>query len=120
MSSAEENLREAKRLYDVAVRAYWNQREIGGIVALDPAVKAEADEIAKGCKFRPATPAGAVVLALWQRRRAEIEHAAQIAQRELGDESCGTCRHTEARMARLPTAEQLAALPHWSEQEAPL
>lgn len=120
MSSAEENLQEAKRLYEVALRSYRHQREIGGIVPLDPTIKAEADEIAKGCKFRCATPAGSTTMALWQRRKAELDHAAQIAQREAGDTSCGVCDRTQARMARLPTAEQLRELGHWSDREAPL
>ena len=108
MSAAEENLTAARKLYEAATAAYWVQRDIGGIAPLDRMDPDDSDEIAKGAKFKCTTPAARTVLALWQRRKAELDHAAGILQRERGDASCVVCSHTEARMAGLPTAAQLA------------
>lgn len=89
-------LEEAKRAYAIAIRVYWAQRDSGGIVALDPDDVDEREEIAKGRKFKPVTPAGRIAFGNWQKCKAELDAAHHNRQRELGDTECPICPRPEA------------------------
>jgi hypothetical protein len=54
-------------------------------------VPEESDEIAKGRKYRTTSPVAATVMLVWQKCKAELDHAAANHRRELGDTTCATC-----------------------------
>jgi hypothetical protein len=100
MTSAEEVLHAAKNVYARATEKYFDARRSGDIV--------EDPDPTSGRRWMPATPRGGMILGIWQKAKAELDAAADNRRRELGQAACSTCDHTEARMSRLPTAEQLA------------
>ncbi len=91
MSVATEVLYQVRRRYDIATAKYWEQRRNGGIRELDPDDPDESDALAAGAKFRPTTPAAAVVLGVWQRCKAELDAAAANLAREQGKTDCPVC-----------------------------
>jgi len=97
-------LQQARAKYDRATAAYWQQRDSGGITALDPLDPDESDEIAAGAKFKARTPVGVTVLGVWQRCKAELDAAAANVRRDRGDKSCPTCAKDE-RGPALPARE---------------
>jgi hypothetical protein len=68
-------LREAQSAYDVATSNWRLQRELGGIVPLDPDDEADAFNLSLGVKWKAATPDGAIALMKWQRAFAELTAA---------------------------------------------
>lgn len=119
---ADSNLSAARAKYDRATAAYWQQRDNGGITALDPMDPDESDEIAAGAKFKARTPVGVTVLGVWQRCKAELDAAAAILRRERGDTSCPTCPKGEKReIAPAPGGSVDSRLPvERDDMEAPL
>lgn len=101
------NLREAKRAYDIATRVYWAQRDAGGIVALDPDDIDEREEIAKGRKFKPATPAGRIAFGNWQKCKAELDAAHNVHRMESGDTECPVCPKGDEKIAATYTDNRL-------------
>ena len=91
ISAAETVLAEAKRAYEIATRVYWAQRDSGGIVALDPEDIDDREEIGKGRKFKPVTPAGKIAFGNWQKCKAELDAAHNNRQFELGSKDCPVC-----------------------------
>ena len=68
-------LAEAKRTYEIATRVYHEQFQAGGIVKLDPEDIDDRDEIGKGRKHKPVTPAGKMAFGMWQKAKAELDAA---------------------------------------------
>lgn len=84
-------LTSARRAYDTATSNWYRQREIGGIVPLDQEIPRDSDDLAAGAKYKAATPAGATVLGVWQKCKAELDAAAAIVRLSRGDVSCPSC-----------------------------
>lgn len=95
-----EVLQEARRKYDLATAQWLKYRDLNEIMPLDPGDKDESDEIAKGRKYKCLSPAAAMAMGVWQKRKAELDHAAANLRRERGDLSCATCDDREARAAK--------------------
>lgn len=72
------NVREALAAYTRATEDYYAARGTRDIV------EADAYEREDGVHWKAATPAGARVLAAWQRARAELAAAVDVRRRELG------------------------------------
>lgn len=91
MSGIREVFDRAKRVYEAATASYWAQRDTGGIVPLDMSLAEDAEEHAKGVRFKCTTPAARIVLGAWQKAKAELDAAAQTLRREAGDDECPVC-----------------------------
>jgi len=83
MTPAQEVLTDAQKAYDIATTAWYRERDAGGIVKLDPNVQADSDEIHRGARYKTTTPAGAMVLGVWQKCKAELDAAAANRKGEL-------------------------------------
>lgn len=101
-----EVLQEARRKYDIATAAWFKYRDLGEIALIDPGLQEESDEIAKGRKYKCTSPAASMAMGVWQRRKAELDAAANNVRRERGDLSCPTCAKDEAGV--IPPAREPA------------
>ncbi len=91
MTPAEEILAAARRKYDIATAAWRNQREIGGIVPLDPLIPRDNEDLAAGANYKCTTPAAVMVLGVWQKCNAELNAAAATVRSERGNRECPVC-----------------------------
>ena len=91
MSGTQEFFDRAKRVYESATASYWVQRDNGGIAPLDMSLSEDAEEHAKGVRFKCTTPAARIVLGAWQKAKAELDAASNDLRREAGDNECPVC-----------------------------
>lgn len=119
MTAAQERLEAARNAYNAATSAYWNQRDDGGIVPLDPAVPKDSDDLAAGAKFKATTPTATKVLGVWQVCKAALDHAAADLRRERGDKACATCPKPKGYVAPARATEDLRLPPEHDEEASP-
>lgn len=91
MNAAQEVFDRAKRVYESATASYWAQRDGGGIVPLDMSLAEDAEEHAKGVRFKCVTPAARIILGAWQKAKAELDAAQNELRRQAGDTECPVC-----------------------------
>jgi hypothetical protein len=96
MSIAEGNLITARSNYEIAEKAYWVERDRGGIVELDRTVPAEQDAWHAGQRWKCVSPEGFVAMGKWQKAKAELDAANAEVMRERGYRGCPTCPGHEA------------------------
>ncbi len=109
MSATREVFDRAKRVYESATASYWVQRDNGGIAPLDMSLSEDAEEHAKGVRFKCTTPAARIVLGAWQKAKSELDAASNNLRREAGDDECPTCPVRNVRVpipAREPTQDR--------------
>jgi hypothetical protein len=106
MSATKDVFDRAKRVYESATASYWAQRDIGGIVPLDMSLAADAEEHAKGVRFKCETPAARIVMGAWQKAKAELDAASNDIRREAGDATCPVCPRREG-LVSIPAREPL-------------
>jgi hypothetical protein len=91
MRATREVFDRAKRVYESATASYWVQRDNGGIAPLDMSLSEDAEEHAKGVRFKCTTPAARIVLGAWQKAKAELDAASDAIRLEAGDNECRVC-----------------------------
>ena len=108
MSGTREVFDRAKRVYESATASYWAQRDNGGIAPLDMSLAEDAEEHAKGVRFKCTTPAARIVLGSWQKAKAELDAASNDIRREAGDLECPVCpvRNVRVPVPPRPTVDR--------------